>query len=283
MKKIRIWLPCLLALCILTGVCPALSAQPQVILYTCYRQMGWGDAVQIGWVTDDGNLYLITGHDADLKWPSKPEEQLAWLRKAEAEPVDRLRHDDVTDLKGLVTSVPDQGKTAQPAACDAGTESSYAVRYTRSGTPIFVLLGMSGDDRFENTDPNAQALYLYLRSLFPQVTCYGGTMGPAGFRPVSLRSFCGLEGLDFTRARIVCYLSDCEEGNLPMEMTEEETEDLRRLLSEGMVTGKANASSVTGGFMICVIHAEDGKRDASLDFYDGLLMRPDGMYFLRMP
>ena len=49
---------------------------------------------------------------------------------------------------------------------DAGTEESYAVRYTAEGDPEVILLGVSGESVFENTDPNAQSLYLRLRQMF---------------------------------------------------------------------------------------------------------------------
>ena len=45
---------------------------------------------------------------------------------------------------------------------------------------------------FENMDPDAQALYLALREMFPGVTHYGAEpgMGPAGFQAVHIWQEC---------------------------------------------------------------------------------------------
>ena len=33
-----------------------------ILLYTDYEQLGWGDALQIGWVDSEGGMWLWEGH-----------------------------------------------------------------------------------------------------------------------------------------------------------------------------------------------------------------------------
>ncbi len=257
------------------------AASRQIILYTYYRQMGWGDRVQIGCVDADGCLWLTTGHDSTLKWPYKTEEQLEYLQSSsEMELIGQLKGKELFDLKSLIFSTEDQGHASYPAANDAGTECSYAVLYDRENNAQCILLGMSGDDCFENFDPDAQALYRYLRQIFPQVTCYGGNIGPVGFQPVPIRVFCGLEGLDLDSLVISGFFVDCEAGPCKLNISEEDRLYLLRLIQYGKVTGKANATMVTGGTTCYDVSDPSGGFLASLELYQGLLVRSDGMYFI---
>lgn len=281
MKK---WLCLALLLALFCSELPPASpqanpARPPIILYTYYRQLGWGDRVQVGCVDEEGGLWLLIGNDETLKWPYRTEEQLSYLRQnGQLQQIGQLTHDELFDLKSLVFSAPDQGRQSQPAACDAGTEFSYAVQYDREENPAWVLLGMSGDDTFENTDPNAQALYRYLRERFPQVTCYGGGMGPAGFRPVAVGVFCGWGGADLRGAEITAVYMDCEAGPRQLNLTEEERQSVLALALNGTVTGKANAAATTGGTVWYGFSDGEGRQLAAMELYRGLLVRPDGMY-----
>ena len=103
---------------------------PRIILFTFYRQAGWGDRVQIGCVDENGGIWAGAGFDSTLKWPYKAEEQLAYLQSGKnLEKIGQMDSGKLFDLKGLVESVPDQGQKSYPAANDAGTEKSYAVQY----------------------------------------------------------------------------------------------------------------------------------------------------------
>ena len=282
MKK---YLCLFIAVCLMAGMPPFArgegTARPRVILYTYYRQMGWGDRVQIGCVDEEGGLWLCAGHDASLHWPYQTDEQLARLQaRGEWEQAGTLSFDGLFTLTGLVSAVPDQGSKSRPAACDAGTEYSYAVQYGKDGAPRCLLLGMSGDDCFENTDPGAQALYLCLRRLFPQVTCYGDGMGPAGFQPAPVRAFCGWEEIDFSGVEVAAFAADCEAGPRALSLNAAERERLLRLLRQGVVTGKANAMRVTGGTVVYSFSDPAGNCLASLELYHGLLVRSDGMYYI---
>ena len=287
MKTIgRMMAALMLALITLTAV-QAGSAEaaerPRMILYTFYRQVGWGDAVQIGCVDEKGGLWTAEGHDADLKWPYRTEEQLAWLASSPAlRQAERLDREELFNLRSLVSASPDQGEKAVPAANDAGTERSVAVYWNGKGEHTCVLLGMSGDDMFENTDPNAQALYLRLRQLFPKVTCYAGHegMGPRGFEPKTVKAFCGWEDVNLAGATVTAFHTDCEAGPSEISVSPEKAEQMISLVRNGLITGKANASMVTGGTTVYCFTGRDGKFLLSVEIYGGMLCLSDGMYYV---
>lgn len=280
----------IIALCMALGMvlsaavgCAESADRPKIILYTAYCQTGgWDDVVQIGCVDEKGGLWQAEGSNADLKWPYKAEEQLAWLAQSPLlVQTGKLDSGELFDLKGLVAGAEDRGTETAGAADDAGTEYSWAVKRGRDGGSEYVLLGASGDELFENTDPDAQALYLKLRQLFPHVTSYAGEkgMGPQGFVPVLFRAFCGWPDADPDGAAVEALEIDCEAGPMAREVTEKEREEILRLVKEGRVTGKANATGVTGGTTAYVVRLKDGTT-VSFEIYEGLLAWTDGMYFL---
>ena len=284
MKKASAWM---ILVILVVGMMLPLCAEaldrtatvPRIILFTFYRQMGWGDRVQIGCVDEDGGIWAGIGFDSEFKWPYKTEEQLAYLQSGKnLEKVGQIESSKLFDLKGLVSSVSDFGQKSHPVANDAGTEKSYAVQYGREGTAASILLGMSGDDCFENTDPNAQALYRALRELLPFVTSYGAPMGPYGFQPVPVQTFCNVGSLDFEQVMVSAVRSDCEEGNIELAVSDAERDSLIRLVTNGIVTGKANASAVTGGTYTYVFSDKAGNYLGSIELYKGFLVRSDGMY-----
>ena len=270
MKRVLICLLLVLALC--AGAC----AEGRPILYTVYRQMGWGDAFQAGFVDEDGGLWMLKGSASDMDWPFKLEDQLEYLAHADGlQSLGALDYDALFDLKSLVYSVEAQPVQPQGVANDAGTEISYALNYTKDGGMEVVRLGMSGDDVYENTDPNAQALYLMLRRLFPGVNCFGDGMGPAGFQPVPVADFLGIDRDAIRDAQVRACIMDCEEGPIP---TECDADTAREIVLNGTVTGKANASEISGGMTDIAFYDADDKWIAGYQIYNGLLVRGDGMY-----
>ena len=269
-----------IALLLTALVFPAQAAKAaRPILFGAYRQVGWGDRVQIACIDEMGGLWAAEGSDSVLHWPYKTEEQLTYMQeKGKLAQVGQLASDDLFDLKSLVASVKPQEGKPQPWACDAGTESVYAVRYGADGAAECVLLAMTGDDWFENTDPNAQALYLGLHRLFALTSYIGEYPGGWGFQPISLADFCGFGGLDLKDAVIAAQYNDCESGPQALEITETEEKALRRLAAEGRVTGKANATTTTGGTVSIVFRDPEGQYLCSFELYHGLLVRSDGMY-----
>ena len=53
------------------------------ILFTYYRQIGWGDRVQIAYVDSKGGLWLLKGYDSELQWPARSAEQILYLSSHE--------------------------------------------------------------------------------------------------------------------------------------------------------------------------------------------------------
>ena len=249
---------------------------PQPILYTYYRQIGWGDRVQIAYVDSKGGLWLLKGYDSELQWPARSAEQILYLSSHEFEKKGTLKFDDLFALKSLVAVVEPSDAPSVPAACDAGIERTLAVRYDREGKAETVLLGMSGDDMFENLDPNAQGLYLAAHRLFPEVTCYGGLMGPAGFTPVRIAEFCGLEDLSLQDSVRSWYI-DCEAGPREVTLTPEEQTKVLSAVLNGMVTGKVSAIQTTGGYREYAFYRGD-RALGGISICGGLLYCSDGMY-----
>ncbi len=253
----------------------AKSVPVRPVLYTYYRQVGWGDRLEIAYVDSEGELWTLDGYDSELHWPYTAEEQILFLEENGFENQGRLAYDEFFDLKSLIHSVKAFDGPSQPAAEDAGTERSYAVRYDRDGNPEPVLLGMSGDDMFENPDPNAQGLYLAVHKLFPGVTCYGGPMGPAGFTPVSITDFCKLG--DLSGASVRAFYTDCEAGPAERELTDSQQAQVLNDVMNGMVTGKVSAINTTGGYTDYCFYRGD-KSLGGISVYQGWLYCSDGMY-----
>ena len=253
---------------------------PDFILYTCYCG---GGSIQAGCVDEKGGIWLFSGQESELQWPDSASEQLSYLASCGLlTRQGRLNDSDLQDIVSLVSAVPDQGGSGYPVSSGSGRECSYAVRIRPGWPPSPVLLGISGDECFENTDANAQALYLSLRNLFPQITDYAyayGAMGPQGFTPVPVMSFCGFWGLNLENASISAAAVSGA-GSFPMELTDEEQNRIRSIALSGQVTGKANASWVNGNSTVYSFLDETGNTIASMELYNGLLVRPDGMYYI---
>ena len=84
------------------------------------------------------------------------------------------------------------------------------------------------------------------------------------------------EGLD--TAVITCFLSDCEAGPIPQELSEEDEKFVRDLAINGVVTGLASDLSVTGGTWIYTFTSPEGEYLLSVELYKGMLVGPYGMY-----
>lgn len=277
MKKTAV---CLILALMIAALAAACAETPPIILFTVYHQVGWGDLLEAGFVDEDGGLWTLSGEAAALGWPGDRAGQLAFLQKSDRlVKAGELDFEALFDLKSLIASVDaDEGKPS-PAACDAGTEISCAVRYA-DDAPEIVRLGMSGDDMYENADPDAQALYLWLRKAFPGVHSWFGTegMGPAGFQPVPLCEFCGLDPAALADAEIRGAYNDCEAGPSALEMDAADAAAVRDRVLNGTITGKASATMTTGGTHTFSFYDAAGNWLGSVEFYRGLLVGRDGMY-----
>ena len=101
-------------------------------------------------------------------------------------------------------------------------------------------------------------------------------MGPVGFAPVPVAEFLGLDPEKIRTASLKCFYNDCEGG--PREL--EGREEMRALVLEDVVLGKANATMTTGGTVSTSFYDEDGRLLGSIELYDGLLVAGDGMYHI---
>ena len=259
---------------------PVQAERPRIILYTAYRQVGWGDAVQIGCIDDEGGLWAANGYDSELSWPYGWEKQIVYLQTADSlTEMGKLSREDLSAMKSLISSVPTPEGRPAGWMCDAGTESSYAVRYDRQGNAEAVLLGMTGDDFLENTDPGAQSLYRKLHNRFPFVRSYcGETSESWGFRPVSIAEFCHMEKIDWNSVMVTAWHTDCEAGPREVEITEDEAKQVIEDMKNAVVTGKENAISVTGGTTVFCFTDSSGNTLGTIELYGGLLVMNDGMY-----
>ena len=79
-------------------------------------------------------------------------------------------------------------------------------------------------------------------------------------------------------AVIKAYMTDCEEGLLPAELSAEEAEEIRALALYGAVTGRENDMMVTGGTWLYSFETLEGEHIMTLELYRGMLVGSDGMY-----
>ena len=277
-------------LCVLLLMCLALAALPalvlaepvetDVLIYTYYIETDGGDLVQIAFLTEEGEMWTLSGSVDELGWPSDVTEQLNFMSQRERfTRLGTLDYDEIFTLRSLTSDLEDQGAELKSTAEDAGLEYSYGLTYISRTQQQPILLGVSGDCCFENTDPDAQTLYQKLRELFPDVPHYKELgMGPQGFIPVPFAEFCGLNAAQLSNVSFKGGYNDCEAGYFEFEMQDDTLEWLWALLEHGYVTGKANAIFTTGGSVSYTIFDDSGNYISSLEFYEGLLVRGDGMY-----
>ena len=109
-----------------------------------------------------------------------------------------------------------------------------------------------------------------------------GTDGPvSGDDPVPVWQFChGVrDGLD--TAVITLYTTDCETGLIPAELSPEDEAWIRGLAVNGMVTGKANDTAVTGGTWVYSFETPAGEHLLTIEVYRGLIVSSRGMCHFR--
>jgi hypothetical protein len=180
-----------------------------------------------------------------------------------------------------------------PEETGANTDETaiYALKNKKDGSTESVLLGMSGRRLFENTDPDAQALYQFMwMQLFREDETFKPSYGfaaegiaPYGFRTVSVREFFGLEKANAATVVITAMENDCEEGPKEVPVTEQDREWVLAILERGIITRKVNDLSVTGGTASYLFHSEEGEYLGSIELYKRLAVKNDGMYQMSLP
>lgn len=273
----------ILLLCLLAGL--AASAEtPRPILCSVYEQEGWGDRVTISFVDEKGGLWTGEGSASRMDWTGDLEDKaLRMPQLDDLNNVGELSHDDLFAVKSLVASVEDQGrKLSAGMMLDYGIVFDYAIRYSRDGEPECVLLNANGDSVFANSDANAQGLRLWLVRAFAQ----GGNLdqdqvlAALGIVPTSMPAFCGYDATAIPTAEVTAMLMDCEAGPIPVELSEKEINRFRELATKGRVLCKANAMETTGNIHSILFRDAEGNTITVLEFYEGLLVRSDGMYYI---
>ena len=279
MKKKTVFLMAMIL--IFTCLCSSTSAETtkprEFILVTEYQQMGWGEKFQLGAIDSNGNLWCYQDNTRG-NIPYDNHIMLSWAESTDKLELDStLTESELADIKSLVQTVQAQKVSYQSSACDAGTQTSFAVRKDKNGESEIIILGVSGDDTYENTDPSAQSLYASLRSAFPWVIAYEGekNMSPAGFEKTDILSFCGYEGIDLSQLKMTAYYNDCEAGASETEprLSVEEIAGMS-------VIGKKNSMFTTGNTVTYCFEDNKGKTIAAFEFYRDLLVWQDGMYAL---
>lgn len=277
MKKMTAYLIALMLIvsCMCSAALADSAMQRTIILMTEYQQMGWGEAFQLGVLDADGTLWTYESSTRG-EIPYEAEGLLAWAEASDQlEAAGAISHTKLSDIVSLVKTVPAQEVVPQSFACDAGTQTAYAVRKDRDGRVEIIVLGMAGDDTFENTDPAAQSLYKSMLSLFEHVKAFAGEkdVAPAGFAKADILSFCGYEGVDLTQYTLTAWANDCETGASETEPAMSAADIMRMT-----VIGKQNSMSTTGNTVTYCFTDAAGSTIAAFEFCNGLLVRPDGMY-----
>ena len=122
------------------------------------------------------------------------------------------------------------------------------------------------------------ALLLVLTTACFMGLSYADNQAEDVFEPISVREFFKLQDVDAETAVINAMMTDCEEGLIEEEMTEEDREEVIELLEHGIITGKENEMSVTGGTTVYVFRDAEGNYLGSIELYRGLAVGNDGMY-----
>ena len=103
----------------------------------------------------------------------------------------------------------------------------------------------------------------------------------SGDDPVPVWQFChGVrDGLE--TAVITLYTTDCETGLIPAELSSEDEAWIRGIAVNGVVTGKASDTAVTGGTWVYSFETPGGEHLLSIEMYRGMIVSSRGMYNFR--
>ena len=249
---------------------------------------------------DEAGIIWRTG-EADLK-PDYSEEDLMQLlqeRRGMTRRTETLlstaygvhTEEWIKELAQRAASIPAAKGTPEETGANTDETAVYALENKKDGSTESVLLGMSGRRLFENTDPDAQALYQFMwMQLFREVETFKLSYGfaaegiaPYGFRTVSVREFFGLEKADAATVVITAVENDCEEGPTEVHVTEKDRKGVLGMLERGIISRKVNDLSVTGGTVSYLFHNAVGEYLGSIELYKGLAVKNDGMYQISLP
>ena len=89
-----------------------------------------------------------------------------------------------------------------------------------------------------------------------------------------------MDEINWDDVRVSAWYTDCEAGPQQRDLTEDEEKRIFDCVKTGFVIGKENAFGVTGGTTMFFFSDRDGKVLGSIELYNSLLVRSDGMYQL---
>ena len=246
---------------------PRTEDHARVIMYSIVKEKADSDTFSICCIDRDGKLWTARNVSAEQE-----DEILRILQERRDMQSDSLLYstengktileDRFKDLAVMADLVEKANGNPTPTGADIGTESVYALRDDADGNPELVLIGACGSTVFENRDRNAQALYQFMllhQGLTPPCGYAEEGLTPHGFNLVSVREFFGLEGVNGETAEIRGAMSDCEEGFINVQLTEEDRKRALTLLERGVVIGKYDPWIDTGGTMNYFFYDENGK------------------------
>ena len=271
---------------------PRTEDHARVIMYSIVKEKADSDTFSICCIDRDGRLWTARNVSAEQE-----DEILRILQERRDMQSDSLLYstengktileDRFKDLAVMADLVEKANGNPTPTGADIGTESVYALRDDADGNPEPVLIGACGSTVFENRDRNAQALYQFMllhQGLTPPCGYAEEGLTPHGFNLVSVREFFGLEGVNGETAEIRGAMSDCEEGFINVQLTEEDRKRALTLLERGVVIGKYDPWIDTGGTMNYFFYDENGKFIGGIETSeeDCLAVGPDGRYTLSL-
>ena len=271
---------------------PRTEDHARVIMYSIVKEKADSDTFSISCIDRDGKLWTARNVSAEQE-----DEILRILQERRDMKPDSLLYstengkdvleDRFKDLAAMADLVKKANGSPAPTGADTGEERVYALKYDGDGHPEPVLLGACGSTVFENKDRNAQALYQFMLLFQPFTAPCGYAekgLAPHGFTLVSVREFFGLENVNAETAVITAALSDCEEGFIDVQLTEEDRKRALTLLERGVVIGKYDPWIDTGGTMNYLFYDENGKCVGSIEACeeDSLAVGPDGRYTLSL-
>ena len=270
-----------------------------VFIY-CIQDNSHSDGKTCVFCIDEDGIVWRTA-EADLK-PGYTEEDLMQLIQERRDMTRRIEtlasaaygmysKDELKELAEWAASVPAAEGTPEETGVNTDETAIYALKNGEDGHTESILLGMSGRRLFENTDPNAQALYQFMwTQLYWEVKDFRPSYGyaadgiaPYGFRTVSVREFLGLEKVDAATAVITIVENDSEAGPKEPEVTEKDREWALAMLERGIITRKVNNRRVAYNTKSYLFHTPDGEYLGRIELSRGMAVTDDGMYQMSLP
>ena len=270
-----------------------------VILY-CVQDNSHSDGKTCVFCIDEEGIIWRTA-EADLK-PGYSEEDLMQLiqeRRGMTRRTETLQSaaygmytdDELKELAQRAASVPAAEGIPVETGVNTDETAIYALKNGEDGHKESILLGMSGRRLFENTDPDAQALYHFMwTQLYWEVGTFRSSYGfaaeglaPYGFRTVSVREFLGLEKVDAPTSVITAMENDSEAGPKEVEVTEKDREEVLAMLERGIITRKVNDRRVVYNTKSYLFHTADGEFLGRMELSGGMVVTSDGMYQMSIP